>query len=330
MVVSQNGRLDGHSKRLLVRVKRLPEGSAQLFGNCQKCLPVLPNAIRLDRSRSFILIPAWGQMMKNFLLPLLFGSTLVLTWWSSSTRGDFITVNPIADNSIYSESNNSNAKGSLYVGQIGLNGGNALRRALLRFDVSTIPTGAIINTVTLGLTQTRHGGLSVAENLELHRVSAAWGEGTSNGIGQGSAPTPGDATWNFRQFNTLSWTSPGGDFAATSGTTTIGIVDTAYTFATQPGLVADVQSWVNNPSSNFGWLLKTATELNADGARQFGSREIGAAPSLVINFTAVPEPSSIVFLGAISLVAFGLIAFRRCKVAEPVFRVGHHLSHIKS
>jgi len=239
--------------------------------------------------------------MKNSILLLMYGAFLVVTWWTSSARGDFITVNPIKDNSIYSESDNSNALGPLFSGTTA---GGAVRRALMQFDVTAIPSGAIVNSVSLGLTQIKHGSASGADSFELHRVSAAWGEGTSTGTGSGALPTTGDATWNFRQFNTLTWT-PGGSFGATSGTTIIDTADTRYTFASQTGLLADVQSWVNNPSSNFGWLLKIANESNPSNAREFTSREglLSQRPSLLVNFTAVPEPSSLVFLGAVFLVA---------------------------
>ena len=244
--------------------------------------------------------------MKNILLLVLFGATLFVAEWGSSARGEIVILNPTKDNSIYSENNNSNGTGNLFSGRTNT---GLLRRALLEFNLSGIPSGSTIDSVSLSLTQTRLAPDPTAETFELHRVSAAWGEGTSTGTGaggEGGAPTPGDATWNFRQFSTtapLSWTSPGGDFAATSGIATIGIMNIAYTFSSQPGLVADVQNWVNTPTSNFGWILKPANETINRDARRFGSREspLNQQPTLTVNFTAVPEPSSMVFLGAAAL-----------------------------
>ena len=36
---------------------------------------------------------------------------------------------------------------------------------------------------------------------------------------------------------------------------------------------ADVQAWLENPSTNFGWLIKDEIESSATTARRFGSRE---------------------------------------------------------
>ena len=75
-------------------------------------------------------------------------------------------------------------------------------------------------------------------------------------------------------------------------------------------MVADVQGWVNSPSSNFGWLLK-GDESVSGTFRAFWSKEAdlmgnGAyEPRLVINYTSVPEPSSLV------LCAEGLLPCRR-------------------
>ena len=66
-----------------------------------------------------------------------------------------------------------------------------------------------------------HGDL---EHTELHRLSTAWGEGTTGigdaqigGTGQGFAAGPGDATWNASSYPNTLWTKPGGDFSPTIG-----------------------------------------------------------------------------------------------------------------
>jgi hypothetical protein len=72
--------------------------------------------------------------------------------------------------------------------------------------------------------------------------------------------------------------------------------------------VADVQGWVNNPSTNDGWELINADEHDATTFDAFFSREATSAagvtnpatqlPSLVVNFTSVPEPASAALVGA--------------------------------
>src|SRR2546430_9094649 len=72
-------------------------------------------------------------------LSLLLGATMVAAGWVSVAQGATININPSQDNSIYQESDNSNALGSLFAGTT--TGGNA-RRALLQFSLSAIPAGS--------------------------------------------------------------------------------------------------------------------------------------------------------------------------------------------
>jgi len=55
--------------------------------------------------------------------------------------------------------------------------------------------------------------------------------------------------------------------------------------------VADVQSWVDNPASNFGWMLMSESEDVPGTARRFGSRETSPVPTLVVTF-APPTPQN--------------------------------------
>lgn len=225
----------------------------------------------------------------------------------TSARADMMVFTPSQDNSIFAENNNSNGTGGLFVGRTAGTNGTTIRRGLVQFNVAGIPAGSTINSVTLRVERVIGGPNSAADVLSLHPVSAAWGEGTSFGVGKGAAPTTNDATWNFRFYNTSSWTNPGGDFGASSGTVTLDNVNNQFTFASQAGMVADVQSWVNNPSSNFGWLLKYVDEDAVSTARYFESREgsnVDARPTLTIDFAvAVPEPNALLLLGATMMFA---------------------------
>ncbi len=210
---------------------------------------------------------------------------------NAATHAGTIFLAPSQDNSIYSESNNSNALGQLFAGVTGL---GDLRRALLQFNVagSGIPAGSTIDSVSLDLTQTITGG-NTSTVFDLRPLSAAWGEGTSIGSGQGGPPTPGDTTWNYRLYSTSLWTSPGGDFGSSSGTALFGTASTDYTVKSQPGLVADVQRWLNSPGTNFGWLLKAVNESpSIKSARAFDSRESNLGrPVLTINYTPALSPA---------------------------------------
>ena len=49
-------------------------------------------------------------------------------------------------------------------------------------------------------------------------------------------------------------------------------------------MVADVQSWLNNPASNFGWLV-LGDETAIATAKRFDTRESASPPMLTIEFT---------------------------------------------
>ena len=130
----------------------------------------------------------------------------------------------------------------------------------------------------------------------MHRVLADWGQGASNSgdPGGGGAPAmTGDATWLHRFFDTTLWTAQGGDFVGSLSASTNVAGAGKYTWS-GPTMAADVQAWLDNPSSNFGWIL-LGSDIDVE-ARRFDSREIAdesLRPSLTVSFTgaaAIPLP----------------------------------------
>ena len=54
--------------------------------------------------------------------------------------------------------------------------------------------------------------------IELHKLIADWGEGKSVAFGQegqGWLAATNDATWRHRFYDTIFWTTEGGEFSAT-------------------------------------------------------------------------------------------------------------------
>ncbi|MEK9660014.1 MAG: DNRLRE domain-containing protein, partial [Chloroflexota bacterium] len=153
-----------------------------------------------------------------------------------------MTLFPIADVSLYGESGNlGNGAGEhLFAGFT--NQGNE-RRALVRFDLSSIPADATVTSVRLELTvdRTQAGPLSYG----LHRVTTSWSEGVENaGDSEGrGASNPSGATWT-RATLTTHWGAPGGDFETNaSGSATVDALGTGVSWESA-GLVADVQAWL--------------------------------------------------------------------------------------
>lgn len=199
-----------------------------------------------------------------------------------------VTLEPSKDNTLYESGDGSLSNGSgqhLFVGTTSSGSG---RRALLAFDVSrSIPRGSRVTSVRLRLTVSRT--VVGPKKVEVYRVAADWGEGASDASAQegaGAAAQTGDATWVHRFFDSSRWANPGGDFAPTASAVADVGSNGPSSWGPTPGLIADVQAWVDNPSSNFGWLLLVSG--GGQSAKRFESREAGNAaqrPQLVVEFT---------------------------------------------
>lgn len=218
-----------------------------------------------------------------------------------STQAAVVILSPGKDNTLYENANLSNGAGSyLFAGRSGGSGGSLILRSLVYFDVaSQVPAGATIDAVALTLTANTPKGNS--STVELHRSQADWGEGTSvaGSGGAGGAPaTTGDATWTQRIYNSLAWSTPGGDYDGTLSASQTISGNGAFSFSSAT-LNSDVQGWLDSPSLNFGWFLINANEASTGNTIRFASREDGTSrPQLQITYTPVPEPGMLLFLAA--------------------------------
>jgi hypothetical protein len=169
---------------------------------------------------------------------------------------------------------------------VGSTNNRSVRRALIAFDLTSIPRGSVVSRVELRLTVTRTQ--SGPQNVALHRVAADWTQGAATAAGNegGGAPAAtGDATWVHRSFDRTRWARPGGDFAETPSVGVSVAGDGPVTFPSTPQLVTDVQSWVNSPEQNFGWAL-VGNERDPQTAKRFASREAADArvrPTLIVD-----------------------------------------------
>lgn len=161
----------------------------------------------------------------------------------------------------------------------------------MQFDIAgNIPAGAVVTSVSLVMNLETGG--SAADDHDLHVVTTDWGEGTSSGSGNGDVAVAPDATWSDAMIGTSTWTSAGGDYNLTSSIT-MSLDDTPgnHTF-TSATMATDVQSWLDTPGNNFGWIL-IGNEANPCASRRFGSKDQGIAPQLVINYTCSDPPTAI-------------------------------------
>ena len=192
-----------------------------------------------------------------------------------------------------------------------------IRRALIRCDLSSIPQGASVLSASLDLTVVRARtdapdtgfGQGVGQ-YRIHTVAHSWGEGSVVGSsqgGNGAAAQSGDATWTSRFFQQTLWDTPGGDFATTASAEALAAGDGSVATWSSAAMAGDVQAWLDDPTSNFGWIIIAASEGTApQDVKKFGSSEAGAAsrrPKLtVVVDVPVFDPEDIDHNGAVNAI----------------------------
>ena len=218
-----------------------------------------------------------------------FLGVLCLSAIASSASADVLEFPADLDNTMYEQAMGITSNG---IGEYVFSGttqNGRIRRALLRFDVAgMLPAGSTINSATLRLrmSMTTAGNQSLA----LHRMTGAWGEGLSDAPleeGGGDFSQNGDATWIHSFYPSTFWSTVGGDFSPTvSASKTVG-GDGTYTWSSAT-VASDVQDMLDNPSGNFGWVLKHANETPSQTAKRFNSRENptpSTRPTLIVDYT---------------------------------------------
>ncbi len=222
------------------------------------------------------------RLMKKIYLLIIATSFSLATVIAQTT----VSIPADKDNSIYSQSNTASNGAGEYLFAGVTNSGNK-RRALVHFDLSTIPAGSIVTSATL--TMMCNKAAANATGFSIHKLLADWGEGTSDAgsnEGGGGAAQPGDATWNQRLFPGTLWSTAGGDFNATASVNTGNVNPGSVTFAST-AMTADIQGFINNASTNFGWIIISTNETSSQNARRFtsaNSTEAGEVPTLSVTY----------------------------------------------
>ena len=199
-----------------------------------------------------------------------------------------VVLTPLKDNTLYQTADGSFSNGAGIHIFAGSTASSQLRRALIAFDIAAlIPPGSTITHVTLVLHESQT--IAGTESIELHRVTADWGQGSSDAgtarDGVGNPSQSGDATWIHTVFPDRRWSRPGGDFDATADSiTAVGSGDS--TWGSSTAMIARVQDWLDHPSANFGWIV-IGNEATSRTAKRFDSREVVPAstrPALTVDY----------------------------------------------
>jgi len=159
--------------------------------------------------------------------------------------------------------------------------GHPDRSTLLSWDLTSIPWGSIIRSVriTLELSQiSKH-------SYDIYEMKRPWVES--------------EATWNEYALG-QSWQVSGADGSADRGSTVLGSISGSSSGTTTVSLnaagVAVVQSWVNNPSLNHGFIfpdyISTTHKVNFSSAK---TGPVANRPKLTVTYFRAPPIAKIGF-----------------------------------
>lgn len=217
-----------------------------------------------------------------------------MTLGGQAVGQDEIVLTPVKDNTIYQESGSrSNGSGEyLYVGRTSGFDGTLARRALLKFDLErAIPRDARILNVSLAFHTSEAPIGGSGTEVFLFRALRAWGESASDAGDlaiEGAPAQQGDATWTHAHFDVTPWQDPGGDFAAApSANVSVGRPLTKYEVKSTAALENDVQAWLGDPDSNYGWIL-IGDEVRESTTRRVNGRfhrDVSTRPRLTVTFS---------------------------------------------
>ncbi len=172
-------------------------------------------------------------------------------------------------------------------------------RAVVEFDISTIPPGATLELAELRMFLKKQP--NTTRNYNVYRLQNSWLEGSGDGKKENSAAFNG-VTWIERQFGDNLWTGSGlWDWTAIGGD----YLGTPTAIVATPGapgwmfwkVISDVGAWHGGSASNFGWLVRDQTEnRKPKQSGKFSSRENGdpaLSPSLVVTYLVASATVSI-------------------------------------
>ena len=221
-------------------------------------------------------------------------STTTTTTTSSSTSfaGEVNqTLIAARDNTMYARSNDfTNSKGkNLWTG---LNAISRYKRSAVYFDVAgSVPSEATITSAILRLHVDRSRFQLPTTMVGIYKLLKDWGEGETDAAndpvcnpfcdegGRGSLAQTGEMTRAQNFYAVSSWANLGGDFVASASDTRVVtsrsvqvIEPIASVDWSSTQTVADVQSWLDGPSSNFGWIL-IDDEVSTLASRRYISKD---------------------------------------------------------
>jgi len=163
------------------------------------------------------------------------------------------------------------------------------RRSLIQFDLSTIPSGSVIDSALLSLVMS--GGQNGTTDVSAFRLTQDWGEGTKCD----AAAAAGESTWNTS--GTSAWT--GGAWVDSDGTANVTTSPYDTQAVTTTGtytwdLTGMAQEWVDGAGNSGTILIQTGVSQD----KNFHSRTGVTPPVLAVNYTEYDYTTNTIVPGA--------------------------------
>lgn len=162
------------------------------------------------------------------------------------------SLNNLQSFSYYTDANNP-----VY---IGYNDISAVARAIIKFDLSSLPSSKIIvDKAELIISTNEKSNNGGAQNVSVHKVTTSW--------------TVFEASW-YRNTNSTTWTIDGGDFDSHTMTANATYNLPPNSQLTIPLDTAVVQGWMERPNENYGMLLKCFNESSFNYSEIYSSNAV--------------------------------------------------------
>ena len=149
----------------------------------------------------------------------------------------------------------------------GLNPGNSVR-FLMKYTLPSLPPNSNVLSAKIRIYTIAAINITSSRTVAIHRISNSW--------------SAGNVSWNIK--DGANWSSAGGDFVGTPTSTTPSLAPLNWI---EFNVTADVITFLSNPESNHGWLIKYHNEDNSGLWWSYASSEyLGGiyAPQLIITY----------------------------------------------
>ena len=106
----------------------------------------------------------------------------------TALHADISELSPVQDTTLFEDANGRLGNGAgryLFIGRTWDENGidKLLRRALIKFDLSSIPTGSTIQSASFSFSIDQVPPAATSAIINLHELTQDWGEGASNAPG---------------------------------------------------------------------------------------------------------------------------------------------------